>query len=121
MYDAIVAVAVVLVVVPLTLLLVYGFLSRATRGPGHVYKRLRFEAGNPPRGAARMPTIYQYFGYVLIFVALDPIFMLLFVLPAAGSQWHKIILLSMVSVAAILPPVVYAAKYARRREYWSLN
>ncbi|ALL01515.1 NADH ubiquinone oxidoreductase chain A [Pyrodictium delaneyi] len=120
-YDAIIAVAVVLTVVPLTLLLVYAFLSRVTRGPDHVYKRLRYEAGNPPRGAARIPTIYQYFGYILIFVALDPVFMLLFVLPAAaGGQWLKAVLLSMASVAAILPPIVYAARYARRREYWSL-
>lgn len=118
--DAIVSIAAVLVLVPASIILAYLLLSRATRGPEHVFKRLRFEAGNPPGGEARVPTLYQYLGYILIFIALDPVFMLLFVLPAAGGRGYQVAFLVLASVAAILPPIVYAVRYARRREYWGL-
>lgn len=118
--DALVSIAAVLIAVPALLLLAYAFLRLATEGPEHRYKRLRYEAGNPPRGDARVPVLYQYFGYILIFVALDPVFMLLFVLPTLAGEWTKAVLLSLASVGLLLPPLAYAVRYARRRGYWSL-
>jgi len=118
--DALLSIAVVATVVPALLLLVYAFLRLATEGPEHRYKRLRYEAGNPPSGEARLPVLYQYFGYILIFVALDPVFMLLFVLPTLAGEWQKAVLLSLGSVALLLPPLAYAVRYAKRRSYWSL-
>ncbi len=121
MLDALVSILAVSVLVPLTLLLVLWFLDLVTRGPEHPLKRLRYEAGNPPRGEARAPVLYQYFGYILLFVALDPVFMLLFVLPTLAGEWEKAVLLSLASVALLLPPVAYAVKYARKRGYWHLE
>jgi NADH-quinone oxidoreductase subunit A len=118
--EALVSIAAVATIVPLSLLLAYAFLRLATGGPEHPYKRLRYEAGNPPRGEARLPVLYQYFGYILIFVALDPVFMLLFVLPTLAGEWQKAVLLSLGSVALLLPPLAYAVKYAKKRGYWSL-
>ncbi len=120
MYDAIVSIAAVAVLVPLTLVLAVLFLRYATEGPEHPLKRLRYDAGNPPRGEARLPALYQYFGYILIFIALDPVFMLLFLLPSLSGQWRQAVLLSLSSVLILLPPLAYAVRYARRREYWRL-
>lgn len=121
MLDALVSILAVSVLVPAALLLALWFLDLVTRGPEHPMKRLRYEAGNPPRGDARVPVLYQYFGYVLLFVALDPVFMLLFILPTLAGEWERAVLLSLVSVALLLPPVAYAVRYARRRSYWSLE
>jgi NADH-quinone oxidoreductase subunit A len=120
LYDAIVSIASVLVLVPETLILVLLFLRYATEGPDHPMKRLRYEAGNPPSGEARISALYQYFGYILIFVALDPVFMLLFLLPSLTGRWMDAVMLSLASVLILLPPLAYAVRYARRREYWSL-
>lgn len=118
--DALVSITAVVTLVPATLLLAYAFLRLATGGPDHPYKRLRYEAGNPPSGEARLPVLYQYFGYILIFVALDPVFMLLFVLPTLAGEWQRAVLLSLGSVALLLPPLIYAVRYARKRSYWRL-
>jgi len=118
--EAIVSFMAVLILVPAVLVLALAFLRYATQGPEHPLKRLRYDAGNPPSGEARLPVLYQYLGYVLIFVALDPVFMLLFLLPTLAGNWKPAVLLSIVSVLILLPPIAYAVRYAGRREYWSL-
>jgi len=118
--EALVSTAAVLVIVPLSLLLVYSLLRRGVEGPEHPLKRVRYEAGNPPRGAARVPVLYQYFGFMLVFVALDPVFMLLFILPTLAGEWQRAVALSMAMVGLILPPLMYAVRYATRKEQWIL-
>ncbi len=119
--DAIVSVAAVLLATTLPVLLVIIFLRLATRGPDHPFKSLRYDAGNPPSGPGRFPALYQYLGYILVFIALDPVFMLLFVLPRGAGQWRDALLLSLAMVLILLPPLGYALRYARRMEYWQLH
>ncbi|NOZ89431.1 MAG: hypothetical protein GXO15_05850 [Crenarchaeota archaeon] len=119
--DALVALTVAGLAVAAPTLLAVAFLRLATRGPGAPMKEARFEAGNPPRGPGRFPALYQYLGYVLMFIALDPVFMLLFVLPSGTGRWMEALLLSLASVAVLLPPLAYALRYARRPEYWRLQ
>ena len=117
-YDAIVALAVTSILLPLILYLAYIFMRYATEEIGHELKQVRYEAGNPPSGDAHKPVLYQYFGYILLFISLDPVFMLLFILPAIVESWSKVALLSLAIVLIILPPLAYAVRYARKIEYW---
>ncbi len=121
MIGPVTALVIAVILVPLLLVLVVYFLMYATRSMDHRLKRMRYEAGNPPSGASRPPTLYQFFGYVIMFIALDPIFMLLFILPLAASEWSKASLLTAAIVAIILPPLFYALRYAKRIEYWTLD
>lgn len=119
-YDAIVALFVASILLPLILYLAYMFMRYATEEMDHELKQVRYEAGNPPSGDAHKPVLYQYFGYILLFISLDPVFMLLFILPTIAESWNKAVLLSLAIVLIILPPLAYAVKYARRMEYWRL-
>jgi NADH-quinone oxidoreductase subunit A len=119
--DAATSLLVTLILVPVTLIVTVAFLMLGTQSLDHRLKRLRYEAGNPPGGQSRFPTLYQYFGYVVMFIALDPVFMLLFLLPAALAEWGRAAVLTLVSVLVLLPPIVYAVRYAKRVDYWSLE
>ncbi|MET1129086.1 MAG: NADH-quinone oxidoreductase subunit A [Thermoproteota archaeon] len=119
--DAAISLLVTLILVPVTLIVAVAFLMLGTRSLDHRLKRLRYEAGNPPEGRSRFPTLYQYFGYVVMFIALDPVFMLLFLLPVALAEWGRASVLTLVSVLVLLPPIVYAVRYAKRVDYWSLE
>ncbi len=97
----------------------YAIAALVTSGPRHTFKRARYEAGNPPRRRARVPTIPQYYGYIIIFVVLDPLFALLFLTPPSASLNPLRTLTWIALVAAILvPPLLYALEYAKRIEYW---
>ncbi len=97
----------------------YAIARLVTWGPSHPFKRARYEAGNPPYERARVPTIPQYYGYIIIFIVLDPIFALLFLTPPSSAVNPARTLAWVVLVASILlPPLLYALRYAERIEYW---
>ncbi|AEM38734.1 hypothetical protein Pyrfu_0865 [Pyrolobus fumarii 1A] len=96
------------------------FIARIiTWGPSHPFKRARYEAGNPPRRRARVSTIPQYYGYIIIFIVLDPLFALLFLTPpsSALNPLRTLMWVALVSVI-LIPPLLYALHYAERIEYW---
>ncbi|BEP17346.1 hypothetical protein PYJP_06980 [Pyrofollis japonicus] len=122
MYDAIVSIAVVVVLLPLVLLLAYYVLALVTRGPDRFFVKARYEAANPPKGSPRPPVLYQYLGYVVAFVVLDPIFMLLYTLPVVAGKWDWTwIGLNAVAGIIVVPPLFYALRYASRKDLWSLD
>ncbi|MET1101878.1 MAG: NADH-quinone oxidoreductase subunit A [Pyrodictiaceae archaeon] len=119
---ATVSLAVTFVLVVLGILLVVWIALLAIRGPEHPLKRLRYEAANPPRGYARAALPPQYYGYILIFLVVDTIFALIFLLTLA----NKLILAPMQTLLWILlligllfPPLIYAVRYSRRIKDWA--
>ncbi len=97
----------------------YAIARLVTWGPSHPFKRARYEAGNPPTERPRVPTIPQYYGYIIIFIVLDPIFALLFLTPSSAAYYPFRTLLWVILVSAILvPPLLYALRYAEKIEYW---
>ncbi len=85
-------------------------------GPEEPYKRKRYEAGNPPSGEAKKRLPYQYYGYILLYLAVEPIFVLLYFLPYLNSYimfWVNLILLAVYG-----PALLYAVRLAERIELW---
>jgi NADH-quinone oxidoreductase subunit A len=89
----------------------------AMTGPEHPLKRVRYEAGNPPRGEARSALPPQYYGYVLIFLVVDTLYALLFLLVFSGAPAAMPWII--IATALLLPPLAYALKYARKLEEWA--
>ena len=90
-----------------------------TRGAEYPYKRERYEAGNPPSGVARRWYPIQYYGYLIIFLAFEPILALLFLLPyyAALSPARTLMIVA-ATMAISLPPLYYGLSHSRRIELW---
>ncbi len=97
----------------------YAIAILVTGGPRQSFKYARYEAGNPPRRRARVPTIPQYYGYIIIFIVLDPLFALLFLTPPSTyiNPLRTLAWIGLVS-AILLPPLLYALRYAKHIEYW---
>ena len=122
MYDAIVSIGTVVVLIPLVLILAYYVLSLVMRGPDRFFSKVRYEAANPPKGTPTPPVLYQYLGYVIAFVVLDPIFMPLFTLPTVAKSWDLAwIGLNIAAGIIVVPPLFYAIRYASRKEFWSFD
>jgi NADH-quinone oxidoreductase subunit A len=125
LYSAVVSIATVVVLVPALLLAAYYLLRVLTSeaaGPRGFFSRARYEAGNPPRGSPRPPVLYQYLGYVIAFVVLDPLFMILFTLPLVASKWGATwVGLNVAAGFIVVPPLFYALRYASRPELWSIR
>ncbi|AWR97627.1 hypothetical protein DFR86_08760 [Acidianus sulfidivorans JP7] len=73
----------------------------------------RFEAGNIPSGEGRLWFPLQYYGYLLVYVTIEPILVLLFVL-ASAPIFHNFILfrnlgLILFSFIILVYPVIYYA------------
>ncbi len=110
------------VVLPPLLYFVYRVFEILTRGPSRFFARLRYESGNPPKGLAWARVLYHYFGYVLLLVALEPIFLVVYTVAAySQASTLDIAVWTTVTAALVLPPLYYAARYAGRRDYWELE
>ncbi len=115
MLEPIVAFTVAVGLTFLLLLLVVYIALLAIRGPEHPLKRIRYEAGNPPKGSARIAVPPQYYGYALIFLVVDTVFVLLFLLVYAArvsTIW------SLLAFIILVPPLAYALKHSRMLEKW---
>lgn len=89
-----------------------------TRGPEGPFKRKRYEAGNPPTGEAKKKIPYQYYGYIIIYLAVEPIFLILFLLPYIGVLQAAII--SLIILGIYSPALIYAVVWADRLEQWKI-
>ena len=70
----------------------------------------RFEAGNPPLGVPKFVMPMQYMGFMVMFMALEPILVLFLLISAYPSvEFAYIVLLSII---LIIPPVYIAYNYA---------
>ncbi|MCE4617418.1 MAG: NADH-quinone oxidoreductase subunit A [Desulfurococcales archaeon] len=78
----------------------------------------RYEAGNPPSGKAKVALSMQYFGYLVTFLALEPIVVLSFIVLSSPEK----IQLSLQYLAAFLgiyfPLLGFAVYESRKVEEW---
>ena len=116
--DTLILVALV-TLLPLVFLILVFLAKTLTQSRNYPFKRLRYEAGNIPHGHARQPMLPQYYGYILLFIVLDPMFIIMFLAsymvnvdPLAVLIWLTL------AVTIVLPPLIYALKYASHIEYW---
>jgi len=70
----------------------------------------RFEAGNPPIGVPKFVMPMQYMGFMVMFMALEPVLVLLLLLSAYPTPAFAYILL--VSMILIVPPLYIAYNYS---------
>jgi NADH-quinone oxidoreductase subunit A len=110
------------VILPPILYLTYRIFEILTRGPDRFFARLRYEAGNPPRGLAWPRVLYHYFGYILLLVAIEPIFLIAYTLAVYTRMTIAEIATWTILIAVlVLPPLYYAVRYASKREYWEVE
>ncbi|MEM0377643.1 MAG: NADH-quinone oxidoreductase subunit A [Thermofilum sp.] len=86
------------------------------RGPGGRFKRARYEAGNPPSGEAKARLPFQYYGYVLLYLSVEPLMVLFFL----TTYYDKPALSAALAALALLPAVVWGALAADELERWRL-
>jgi NADH-quinone oxidoreductase subunit A len=83
------------------------------------YKYKLFESSNPPRGVGKSRLSYQYFGYLIMFLAVEPAVVLLTFLASAPSEYSRdLLLLYLVMVAVFAPLLAYGAYVSRRIGEW---
>ena len=115
LHYPVIGVAVAFLVTFAALLAVVLFARLGVVGPNHPLKRFRYEAGNPPRGSARIAVPPQYYGYALVFLVVDTVFVLLFLLSLAervATLW------TLIAFVILMPPLIYALRYARDLSQW---
>jgi len=86
------------------------------RGPERGFKRRRYEAGNPPSGEAKARLPFQYYGYLLLYLCVEPAMILLYLLTFSESIPASAALV----VLVLLPAVAFGVKLADELERWRL-
>lgn len=83
------------------------------------YKYVPFESSNPPRGVGKARVSYQYLGYLIMFLAVEPAIVLLTFLASAPQQYsHDMLLLYLVLVGVFAPLLAYGAWASKRINEW---
>ncbi len=100
----------------IALLLVVLVARYGIEGPQHPLKNARYEAGNPPKGSARIAVPPQYYGYALVFLVIDTVFSLLYLL---GFVSKASLLWTIFTTIVMLPPLLYALRYAKDLSQWA--
>ena len=85
----------------------------------YAMKKERFECANPAVGKARGWFMMQYFGYIIIFLTVEPLMIYSFLFLLAG----RVLFLNTVQLfAAILlmlaPPLIFGLNSATKLELW---
>ncbi|MGC9108413.1 MAG: NADH-quinone oxidoreductase subunit A [Infirmifilum sp.] len=88
------------------------------RGPARPFKRLRYEAGNPPKGEAKKRIPFQYYGYLILYLGIEPLIILLYLLPFSNLQQGLIIVGAM--LLAVIPDVWWGLKLADEISLWRI-
>uniref|UniRef100_A0A7J3X6Z5 NADH-quinone oxidoreductase subunit A n=1 Tax=Thermofilum pendens TaxID=2269 RepID=A0A7J3X6Z5_THEPE len=86
------------------------------QGPERGFKRRRYEAGNPPSGEAKVRLPFQYYGYLLLYLSVEPAMVILYLL----TFGERIPVSAAFMVLVLLPAVVLGAKLADELERWRL-
>ncbi|MGC9209842.1 MAG: NADH-quinone oxidoreductase subunit A [Acidilobus sp.] len=85
------------------------------------YKYLPFESSNPPRGVGKSRLTFQYFGYLIMFLALEPAVVLLtFVAAASRGYTGDLLTLYLILVAVFAPLIAYGAYVSKKVNQWGV-
>ena len=125
--KATVAFVIVPLIAIIALILVLGFLRRLTLPRPDVlenerYKYVRYESGNPMKGEARRAVSMQYFGFLIIFLAVEPaIILLALLLLAPESYYRSLATIYGIFLGVYAPLLVYAVRESRKVSEWVLE
>lgn len=114
------------VVLALTLGLIW-LLKILTQGRPDVeslerFKYLRYESGNPMKGEARKVLSMQYFGYLVLFLALEPALILVaLTLLVSPGNVRNLVVIYLILILVFTPLLVYGIRESRRVESWTLD
>ena len=127
-YNPYVLAANSLVIVPIVILAVLVatilLLRMLLRAPWRVdnvepYKYVPFESSNPPRGVGRSRLSFQYLGYLIMFLSVEPAVVLLTFLTAASRYSSSdALLLYLILIAVFAPLLAYGAYVSKRVDEW---
>lgn len=82
----------------------------------------RFEAGNPPHGRARGWFAMQYYGYLIVFLTVEPIVIYMFlILMHLNASPIPSLLLFIILVLMLIPPMVFGLDLARKVKIWLIE
>ncbi len=73
-------------------------------------KTSRFEAGNPPLGPQKWTLPMQYIGFMIMFMAFEPILVLLFLF--SGFPGVDVFALTVIAFVMLLPAIYVAYNYS---------
>ncbi len=88
------------------------------RGPESGFKRARYEAGNIPSGEAKTRLPFQYYGYVILYLGVEPLIVLLYLLPFSRSYDSLTTLASLLAV--LLPVVAWGVAMSEKISEWRI-
>ncbi|MDM7275105.1 MAG: NADH-quinone oxidoreductase subunit A [Thermoprotei archaeon] len=131
LYEGTVRTLLSIVVLPLLItILTVGliiFLRIITQGRPDIevlerFKFLRYEAGNPMKGEARRVLSMQYFGYLVMFLALEPAVILVAVtLLASREALSSILAIYLILILVLSPLLIYGFRESRKIDSWVLD
>lgn len=116
--EAIISVSLTIIINMAVLLLVVALARLISRGPEYPMKRMRYEAGNPPKGKARSWLPLQYYGYLIIFLAFEPILAMIFLFPYYAGKTLSMLYLFLAILGIAAPPFIYAIRQAGDIDLW---
>ena len=73
-------------------------------------KTMRWEAGNPPMKNPKYALPMQYFGYMFLFMAVEPVVVILFLF--ASCPGYNFLLILLLSLLLLLPAIYVGYKIA---------
>lgn len=86
------------------------------------FKNQRYESGNPPVGQPRSAVSMQYFGYLVLFLAVEPALVLFALMLLASEELYARVLGIYIAILAVFTPfLVYGIRESRRVELWVLE
>ncbi len=84
-----------------------------------LYKYVPFESSNPPRGTGKSRLTFQYLGYLVMFLSVEPAVVLLtFLTVAPRSYSGDLLMLYLILVAVFAPTIAFGAYVAKRVHEW---
>ncbi len=84
------------------------------------YREVPFESSNPPRGVGKGRVGFQYLGYLIAFMSLEPAVVLIAFAAAAPEYLvGRVLELYLVLVAVYAPLLVYGLREAKRVSEWN--
>jgi NADH-quinone oxidoreductase subunit A len=86
------------------------------------YREVPFESSNPPKGVGKGRLGFQYLGYLIAFMSLEPaVILIAFVAAAPEYLVGRVLELYLILVAVYAPLLVYGLREAKRVAQWYLQ
>lgn len=85
-------------------------------------KNERFECANPPTKRGRGWFTMQYYGYLVVFLTVEPVFIYLFLLlMEAHVFYYSVVQLFGLIMLMLVPPIILGLDAARRIDLWRMR